>query len=169
MFLLSLDPGKVSGFAVFDLRTAWLVACGLSSNDAKYFYKIFTSYRVTHTIAELPEVYRPKHSKGNPNDLIPLAVECGILGGLAYAFGVQTKNQCLVLPKKWKGQLPKRVTKKRFQNQMNRTERAVTEAASRLIPGPTTGKNSLHHNMWDALGIGLYGIGKLGVKKWRQQ
>jgi Tfp pilus assembly protein PilV len=50
----------------------------------------------------------------------------------------------------WKGSCPKTVTKNRVLATLDKTERQVLEASFRGV------RSSLHNNLYDAAGIGLY-------------
>jgi len=95
---------------------------------------------VTTVVLERPQVYQK--SPGDPNDLIDLALVDGALLGLFPA-----ARAVLYKPAEWKKQLPKEITSARA--------RAALEAAGSLsrVVLPT---KSLQHNVWDAVGIGLY-------------
>ena len=61
-----------------------------------------------------------------------------------------TTKIVLVTPHKWKGNLPKHVTEARVLQTLTREEKGVI---------PRIGKN-LIHNVYDAIGIGLYHLGR---------
>lgn len=100
-----------------------------------------------HTLVlEWPQVYRV--SKGDPNDLLPLA---GVDAALTALLGVKTIHY---LPMEWKGQLPKEVMVDRILQRLTPAERV-------LIPDV----GALTHNVIDSVGIGLHHIGRLQPKK----
>lgn len=81
-------------------------------------------------------------SKGDPNDLLRVAE---VSGALAWDF----TNVYWYEARKWKGQVPKAVMGKRIL-------KCLTEEELKVL-GPLA-KN---HNVLDAVGIGLYHLGRL--------
>lgn len=145
MRLLAIDPGLATGIAGFSLGV--MTDCGLIEDAdlglSKMYYK--------EGIIELPQIYRSANSKGDPNDLIRLAVLVG-----------QYKQQCidqfmnvrLVKPAEWKGQVPKTIHAKRILDRLNPRE---TELFLRRVDKVAPSKR---HNVIDAIGIGLWAIGR---------
>ncbi len=95
-------------------------------------------------ILEVPRVYQGNKQKGDPNDLVSLGVVVGLIVGV---FGKPAKT---VFPYEWKRQLPDAVCAARVMSRLDDAERAVIE-----LPG-----KSLAHNVLDATGIGLHGVGR---------
>lgn len=95
-------------------------------------------------VLEVPEIY-PGMPKTDPNDLIDLA---GVDGALAAAFAVPA---VYYLPRQWKGQVPKEVGVLRALAHLSDEERKCVR------PAPM---KSLDHNVADAVGLGLYHVGR---------
>lgn len=95
-------------------------------------------------VCELPQVYTQGKLKGDPNDLINLAL---IVGGIHANYKTQ-----LVKPREWKGQMPKEVCNQRVLSKLSPEEKEVID---KKIP------KSLLHNTLDAVGIGLWALGRL--------
>lgn len=87
-------------------------------------------------------------SKGDPNDLILLAVLCG---AIAHDQLVSDARVTLVKPEEWKGQTPKDITTERAKSRLSPSEIARVQLPSAA---------GLAHNVWDAIGIGLWAIGR---------
>ncbi len=100
---------------------------------------------VSELVLEVPQVYRQGLQKGDPADLIELAGVDGALAALITA-GKTTGY----LPQRWKGQVPKEIHHKRILAKLSETEKAAIE------PTPA----SLLHNVYDAIGIGLFHLGR---------
>lgn len=99
-------------------------------------------------IIEVPQVYAAtRGSKGDPNDLILLAQ---VIGGITARFHGLTATCRTVKPREWKGNTPKDCTKERAQARLSAME-------TMRIVLPTS---SLEHNVWDAIGIGLWATGR---------
>lgn len=94
-------------------------------------------------VAELPQVYERIKSKGDPNDLVRLAVFIGALVG--------RRPHKLYLPSEWKKQVPKSVTEHRARKRLSEEELSKI-----VVPSA----RSLEHNVWDSIGIGLFHLGR---------
>lgn len=95
---------------------------------------------VTFWVSEFPKVYTVGKSKGDPDDLLQLA---GVVGALTGKLGPGE----IVRPYQWKGQVPKPVMVERIKSKLTAEE-------LELVRLPRA--KSLHHNIWDAVGIGLW-------------
>jgi hypothetical protein len=161
---LAVDPGiRGCGCALFEgdqLRAAWYetnpIARGCSARVAAAMarqIKIGVLRRapdVTHLALEMPVVRDARHSKGDPNDLIPLAA---INGALCVVFSdAATIEQ--YAPEQWKGQLDKQAMNARALGRLSLCERErITDAGA------------LAHNVYDAIGLGLHFVGRLKPAK----
>lgn len=96
-------------------------------------------------VIEKPQVYVRTRSKGDPNDLIDLALVVGAF------FQRASGKVTTVLPAAWKGQVPKPIMGARILAKLNDEERARIEA------GPL----KKMHNAIDAIGIGLHYLKRL--------
>ncbi len=100
----------------------------------------------TDLIIEVPQVYQGRAQKGDPNDLITLAVEVGRITTLF-------PNHRLVKPRDWKGNIKKEMMLKRIIKTLTTEELLMVKALK--LP------KSKVHNVLDALGIGLWYLGRL--------
>lgn len=143
--MVSIDPGARSIAAA-----AW--QHGVLKDT--YYYEMVTTYGLVDQLrmlihededlfVELPQVYRQRNQKGDPNDLIAVAVTVGALKG-------RWKSTTLVLPRTWKGNVPKKVTEERAKKALSAEELARTT-------GIPAGK--MNH-VWDAIGLGLWALGR---------
>ena len=109
------------------------------------------SWMVTDLIAEWPQVYQRGggRTRGDANDVIPLA---GV--GCALAACFPTINAKEVSPHEWKGQVPKEAIAARVESRLSEAERAAYDAGLAAVAP------SLRHNVSDAVGIGLWGLGR---------
>jgi hypothetical protein len=132
--LLAVDPGASTGWAAFsgDRLAAW----GLGDPPVESAGRI---------AIELPQVY--PRQQVPPNDLIALAFLAGRYAGRARG-AVST-----VLPHQWKGNMPKDVCAARVRARLSPEERAVVDACD--VP------DKQRHNVLDAIGIGLFALGRL--------
>jgi hypothetical protein len=135
MRLIAIDPGTITGHAVFHDGTLTHAGLGMPSIHAD------------EVVIELPE-YR-RESRVSPNDLIALAVKVGIMVR-AYLGSKVT----LVKPSKWKGSVPKKVHHPRIIAALAENELVVVSnvkaSAARL------------HNVVDAVGLGLWALKRMG-------
>lgn len=133
--LLAIDPGTDTGWAVFSGKV--LADCGLGTPPAEYA-------RPDRVLIEVPK-FRP--SDPNPQSLIVLAVKAGEHGG-RYA-----KPEYLI-PNDWKGSTPKPISHARIWGVLDPAEQGIVD---RKLRGVAAGKR---HNVLDAIGIGLHGVGR---------
>lgn len=113
---------------------------------------IIDEYGDNHDLAiEYPQIYKDKFSKGDNNDLLPLASIAGALVTLSNCVSVVQFK-----PKEWKGQLPKDASHERIFQRLTLGE---CERINGAVP------KTLLHNVYDAIGIGLYALGRFNPKK----
>ena len=116
----------------------WLTAIGVAR-------------KVDKVLIEVPRIYPASQQKGDQNDLIALA-------GFAYALAtcVHSAEEIVrFFPRDWKGTIDPDVMTSRIEARL-----APAESAS-LEPCP----KSLRHNMIDAVGIGLFDMGRLDRRR----
>lgn len=141
---LAIDPGEVSGWALFSDQT--LVHCGVHSRRT-----LPVKLDIDRAIIERP-LYRP-HERVNPNDLITLALNAGEHAGRLQAHGVFEISY--VEPHVWKGgSIPKDISHARIFAKLEHAEKQIICAAGLMM---AKGKQ---HNMLDAVGIGLFMVGR---------
>lgn len=144
--LLAIDPGTVTGWAVFG-KEGRLVGCGLGDPRSERSY-FFGSNTVARVVIEHPKIYPGGRTK-NPDDIAKLAGKAGEWHGRFEANGPE-----YVYPHQWKGSTPKEIQHARDWAKLSEAERAVVDAAGRGIAP------SKRHNMLDAVGIGLFAVGR---------
>ncbi len=149
MITLAIDPGvKHLGVALFEDETL-VYATLLKTGDAQALSELFFVHGPPdRVVIELPQVYARSKSKGDPNDLIAVAVVVGALTACL-------KNAELIKPRVWKGTVDKSVFLKRILGKLEPGELALLPKLAK----------SLVHNVQDAVGIGLFAVGRLGKKK----
>lgn len=158
--LVAVDPGlRGVGLAVFDTQTKQLVrACyakgAASGNGPKAWEAVVLAVSaelkgvsIGDLIMEFPQCYPRASSKVN-NDLAQLAA---IDGALGEAF--TGANPRVVFPAEWKGSLPKEVHHERILRTLSAEEQA-------RICWPSA-KKTLGHNVLDAVGLGLFALGRV--------
>lgn len=125
--ILAIDPGKNTGWAIWTLDGC-LSACGLgveSLVEVLEQVRPQTSLASWRAVYEHPE-YQPSR-RVSPNDIITLAVRCGVvLGRLSEAFGF---SWVPARPSEWKGSVPKGVHQTRYLKVMAPVDRAKLDAA----------------------------------------
>jgi hypothetical protein len=142
--LLSIDPGADTGWALFE-ETGRLSDCGLGEPSA-YMHML----RVWDLIIEQPIVY--PRAKSRPNDLITLALCAGELKGRLHREGRRAEY---VKPFEWKGQVPKKKHQPRIWAVLDEREHALLlRETGKVLEGEG-------HNIVDAVGIGLWRLGRL--------
>lgn len=161
-WLAAVDPGlNRSGVALFHRGDLWDVQCvhypdvgsvggrAIEMGLAIGGYVLGRVSTVDVLAAEWPQIYQrgQGRTKGNPNDLVPLA---GVIG--AVAADVSPKQTRIFLPSEWKGQVPKDTMKSRIVG-------ALTDAELSRVP------KRLAHDGYDAIGVGLFALGRLARKR----
>lgn len=148
--ILSVDPGvNACGCAVWNSgRLAWAglvknsgtgVRTMIDSVGARLWEKCSTN-RCDELAIELPQVYLASRSRGDPNDLIQLALVVG-------AFEMWFEGRVFKYkPHAWKGSVPKPIMVERILKRLGDDEKSEIEKAPK----------SLWHNTIDACGIGLH-------------
>lgn len=181
MILVSVDPGlRVCGVAVWGygdepegirLGSAFLarnpekkargakawaamaseVSVGVANVLARYAPSFANS-----VVVECPQAYNPKFQKGDQNDLIELAAVAGAVQGKFYLNPFKgLEAHVSYLPAQWKGQVPKEIHNRRVMESLTEAERNVIDECP----------PSLLHNVIDGIGIGLFHLQKLGLRK----
>lgn len=87
-----------------------------------------------------------KGLKTNPNDLLDLAMCAGAFYGALCVDMVATLT--VVEPAEWKAQVPKDITRKRIETLLGSTEKMLIKKGGEM------------HNVYDAIGIGLFALGR---------
>lgn len=144
--LLTVDPGKHSfGWARFDGDT--LMACGMAVIDE--VEGMFGDLSGEDAIVEKPQIYTHDKMRGDPNDLIDVAITAGAVGGVLSRKGAHV---AYLRPHRWKGSRPKNVDNAYTLERMRPHEKFLLERC-----GVTKHKR---HNVVDAIGIGLWKLGR---------
>jgi hypothetical protein len=144
--IIAIDPGKDLGWAVIregKLSKAGLVKSDLEHLEAK-FVRAVPEYAFDVAVIEIPQVYQQTFWKGDPNDLISVALTAGVVVAALSRRGTKIE---LVKPHAWKGTRPKDVDNK-FTEGLLSTEEAAALGKKR------------NHNILDAIGIGLWRAGR---------
>lgn len=152
MTLIAIDPGKLSiAWAMFDedeLRRCGLMRAKTIADLAAEANLALGFAMADRAVVEVPQIYAQRKHKGGQNDLIDVAVTAGI--------AVATLKLChdvkLVRPRAWKGNRPKDVDNRLTLARLSVVERAVLDRID--VP------KSLRHNVIDAIGIGLWALGR---------
>ncbi len=152
--VIGVDTGRSSAWGW--ARDGQLVACGLFEvMEGKRL--VLPEVRGATCFVEYPRDYPGEKRKVDPNDLIKLALRAG----RAYEALISWGNTVhLVYPRDWKGgAIPKDISHQRIKADLTREEHRVLQAyMAPVSPG-------LRHNVWDAIGITLYGAIKVGDRK----
>ncbi len=110
-------------------------------------------------VYELPQVYRAAKSKGDPNDLIKVAlVAANVSGMLRYAMAGRNVSLAIVAPKpsEWIGQTPKKISAgaEAWNSPRGYRIRRALSAEELVVVIPDD-------NAIDAAGLGLFALGRL--------
>ncbi len=151
--MLSVDPGIHTGYALWYKQKLEKVGTlnfkGILWEDKAYsvlkqfdFLLRTTATDVTEVVIEFPGYMHGTggHMVATSGDLVKLAVMTGMLMSCAKLYGARV---VAVPVNQWKGQLPKDVCKARVLRKM-----------------PGMGMEKLSDHAWDAIGIGLWKLGR---------
>lgn len=159
--IVSIDPGlRTCGVALWSddntLINADLVKgstkdknamawCGIADSVAFFIEQSMDLNidRLTKVCIELPQIYVRSRSKGDPNDLIQIAA---VVGSICSLLCIPPEACQIIKPAEWKGQVPKDVVENRCKNVLTKDELSKVAKVTK----------SLQHNVWDAVGIGLW-------------
>lgn len=116
-------------------------------------------------IIERPEIYNPKYMKGDPNKILTLAIRVGWYEERMRARGIPYEE---VLPKVWKGQLPKAVHHRRGRKRLNTSEATIVDQALSQWDSSWNGTDYVHRakegpwlDLLDAVNLALWKDGRL--------
>jgi hypothetical protein len=174
--ILAVDPGvRGSGVAVFDcgklVNAAYVPnlvekgnrACEAASMAASVHSWVCKKYgsewsKVETLALEWPQIYatriRMGLTKEDPNDLLAL---CGVQASLATLF--VTAQVFSYLPSEWKGQMKKEACHRRIN------QRLLEEGDQEPLYLASEEIGNLAHNIWDAVGIGLFHLNRFDKKR----
>lgn len=102
-------------------------------------------------VIEQMRVYPGPQQKGDQNDLIEVAATVGAVCAGAYWDQIR-----IVYPREWKGTTPKKIFAERIKSRLSEAELADVQVLKNK-------KQEL--DLWDAVGIGLFDLGRLRPKR----
>jgi len=152
---IAIDGGEDTGWSKWLDRR--LVACGLCHPDdyPELPFIIGLPPEGLDLIIELPEDYGSNRGKVDPNSLIFLATKCGEIRGVYRAYYHLLEKPFIadfVLPKRWKGQVPKNIHHDRHLPRLDAVEKTVLqESLSRVAKGK-------RHNIKDGVCLGMWRV-----------
>lgn len=152
MNLISIDPGNNTGWAVF--AGSVLVFAGVEKKSDLFRATSPTIpggiilAQETLVLVEIPRWY--PHDQKDTNDLLDL---CVLVGEVKRFYESQSCKVELVFPRTWKGTVPKPIHNKRVLAALTPEEVAV-------LPKRPRAKDH-DHNLLDAIGLGLWKLGRL--------
>lgn len=149
MRVTAIDPGLTAGWAQFD--DGRLVIAGTFKDGQEWPVIRAFAYDKQALVIEVPRIY-PGNSKGDPNDILELAMRAGEICG--YFRDVNNLTITKVYPRTWKGQVPKEIHHGRILAQLDPAEVKVLEPHRKRFT--KTNPHGLDHNMLDAIGLGLW-------------
>lgn len=152
MNLLAFDPGKTTGWALY--IAGKLALAGTVHPYERGGLWAALDYVETNSadlvVIEQPRWY-PREREVDYNDVLDLAVLVGELKG--YFGGDACRKIELVAPRTWKGSVPKPIHNRRVLAKLTAEELAVLPKRPRA--------KTLDSNMVDAIGIGLWRLGRV--------
>jgi hypothetical protein len=142
----AIDPGLTSGWAQFTAKK--LSGAGVF-REHDYPAVWHRGYEQTLVI-EVPRIY-PHRSKGDPNDIVQLALTVGEIRG---HYRPQVTRIVETYPASWKGQVPKEIHHARVLKQLADDETRILAPHARRFS--KTHPHGFDHNLLDAVALGLW-------------
>jgi len=150
MKVIAIDPGKDAGVAVF-VDCILQHAALANWDDSHAVFRAAARWQDSvdgvmcrgDVVCEVPQSYRM--GAASRQSLLTLSFRAGYLVGL-----LRPEMFRLVTPQEWKGQTPKHIQQARTAAVLSTQEHDVLMRVMRDIP------ESKQHNVWDAVGIGLW-------------
>jgi hypothetical protein len=147
--LIAIDPGK-HHLAWAKFLEGRLVACGLAEGEPRELADVLEEIGARgEAVIEVPRVYPSRRWRGDPNDLIDVALTAGVAAGVLCRLGTKIEY---VRPGTWKKNVPKRIHNDRVRSALDDHERLLFETC-----GVAAFKR---HNVLDAIGLGLWRLGR---------
>ncbi len=169
--LLAIDPG-IRGCGCSFFLDSTLYACTYVKNPLKegagpfesaqvafavkkWFEGVHRGASLDRLVLEMPQTYAGRAAKGDANDLFPLAA---IDGALAALFSESKVTSTVAHG--WKGGVPKgdldenKIIRDRVETRLSPAERGIFDSMIGSMA------KALSHNVIDAVGIGLWGLGR---------
>ncbi|MHB8736676.1 MAG: hypothetical protein ACYC6M_15345 [Terriglobales bacterium] len=170
--VLCIDPGaSCTGWALFSHKSVLLRAEHVSASAADrdvpahvyaarvaetILFRVGAPVRLLTVLIEVPRIHLAtkiiRGAGADPNALMGLAQFAGVIMGVFFGRGVVVRR---VQPAQWKGTVPKTIMVERVRARL-----AAPEVLRVTLPNAA----SAHHNVWDAVGIGLAFFGRLKMK-----
>jgi len=162
-YLIAFDCGlSYVGAALYDfekqsLRDCYYIDTGIDAREeaeqtADLVKKIFLTFEafLEHTliVVEYPEQY--SHTPAPRSSVQGLACTGG---GIVSMLKRDSNKVEFVLPKTWKGQVPKDIMLNRIVAKLSDTEKQILESKNYI--------KSKKHNVIDAIGLGLFKLNRL--------
>jgi len=135
--LLAIDPGTDTGWALFN-DAGVLSSCGLERPPS--------GAGKMRVLVECPKL-RPREK--NPQAILLLAVKAGEWGGI-----YREHEPEYLTPNDWKGSTSKEISHPRIWVALGPAEQGIVDRACKGVAP------SKRHNVMDAIGIGLHGVGR---------
>lgn len=160
--IYAIDPGtKATGWAAFAgpdhkfIEYGRLMDCGLvraPKGIGQMIWELNGLFlrqqdRPERAVIEKPVVYDQKSWKGDPNDLVSVALISGAAGAL-----LEAEMTEFISPRTWKGGVPKDISNRRIIKKLDDCE-------AKLLQNLGLSK-TMRHNVVDAIGIGLWAVNR---------
>jgi hypothetical protein len=146
--ILAIDPGRDTGWCLMS-EARELRGAGLGDPPLE-----FVGHRV---VVERPQIY--PRSKGDPNDLITLAIQVGRYSERFLARGCAVEE---ILPHTWKGTVDPDILCRRVWASLTAAEQAllgqVLEPLARTRFSAATLTDGKRHNVIDAVGLAKWSL-----------
>ena len=144
--LVAIDPG-VKNLAWAEYHGRELARCGLSRAGSAAEHAAALGTLADPDVLVLEQMV--PRDLPNAADLIAVSHTGAYVAGALRPLELRYHTA-----QQWKGSVPKRVHHPRIAQKLTPEERAVVAECAVRVPA------SLLHNVWDAVGLGLWGLGR---------
>lgn len=150
--LVTFDPGETTGWAAF--FNGKLIDCGYVKKDKLWDCPVWKYVCPGSTVLVEVTMMYPSQKEKNPGKIFRNGVLSGEVKGFARALGALVEE---VLPRRWKGTIPKPKTAGEQYIVERRVLKMADAEEARLIKQSKSARaKGLNHNVIDAVGIGFW-------------
>jgi hypothetical protein len=170
--MLTIDPG-VHHYAIAQWRDGRLVSAEYIDEEPLDHGALLLHLRAASqdlVIVEMPKVYDAQFQKGDQRDIRDLALAAGgLVVAARFANGIPGEHVPVetIEPREWKGTVDKKVMLARIWDKLaNEEKEGVQLTMTKIEQGVRAGKGP-GADVLDAIGIGLWHVGRLNKGRTR--
>lgn len=158
MRVAGIDTGlRRCGVAFFEnRRLVWVQLVSATKGDDAVYEMARGVMGAVPSCPDRTYIEVPQQYPSSPVPRASLEQLTLVAGALTQVFQGRGSKVERIYPRHWKGQVPKKVMLRRIRAHLNEGERALVEGLSLPV--------SSAHNVWDAVGVGLWAVDRIGTR-----